>query len=249
MKIRTLIIAGLVSFLLTSLTQIPARLVLGRLPDDLPLKLQGINGSLWEGSATSLRAQNLQLRDVQWNLQPTSLFKGQAAAKLKGNLPQGGDVEGVCGISFSGKVQCHDLLVNNLPANTLTPYLQSLLIPPLRGQFQANLDSLTWDRENPPQASGHIEWQEAGIQLDPNSYGQYSAILSMDADDSQQVSLTSAPDAAFSLDGRMTLQADRQYQLNINVKPGRNVQTGFLGVIGAQQQPDGSFRIERQGSL
>lgn len=251
MKTRTLIIAGLTSFLLTSLTQIPARLVTERLPAELPVKLQGVSGSLWQGSATSLHWQNVQLQDVEWNLQLAALLKGQLAASLRAHLAQGGEIEGDCGISFGGTLHCSDLNVTGLPAQALAPYLQHLMIPPLRGQFQATLDSLEWDRENLPQVSGQLEWQEAGIQLNPQSFGQYSATLSVDADNQQQISLASAPDAAFTLDGQTTVQPDRHYQTNVNIKPGRDVDAGvkqFLGMMG-KPQPDGSYRVEQQGSF
>lgn len=252
MKTRTLIIAGLTSFLLTSLTQIPARLVTNLLPANLPIKLQGVSGSLWQGYANSLSAPNLQLRDVEWDLQFAALFKGQLAAELRGQLAQGGKIDGLCSINALGNVQCSNLNVTDLPAQALSPYLQRLMVPPLRGQFQASLDSLSWDRENLPQGSGRVEWQEAGVQLTPQNFGQYSAILSMDADDNQQISLTSAPDAAFALDGQITVKPERQYQTNINIKPGQNTDPGikqFLGFIGGKPQPDGSYRLEQQGSF
>lgn len=250
MKTRTLIIAGVTSFLLTSLTQIPARLVTDRLPESLPAKLQGVSGSLWKGYANSLNAPNLQLRDIEWNLQLSSLFKGQITAELRGRLAQGGKVDGLCGMSFTGNVQCSNLNITDLPAQALSPFLQRLLVPPLRGQFQASLDSLNWDLENLPQGSGRVEWQEAGVQMAPQSFGQYSAILSLDADNNQQISLTSSPDATFALDGQITVKPERQYQTNINIKPSQNADPGakqVLGFMGGKPQPDGSYRLEQQG--
>lgn len=251
MKTRTLILTGVVSFLLTSLTQLPAALLTERLPANLPLKLQGVAGSPWQGSASSLRWQNLQLQDVQWDWQFASLFKGELSAHLQGRW-QGGKLDGICSVGFSGNLQCHDMNLTDLPAQALTPYLQRFMVPPLRGQLQATLDTIVWDRQNLPQTSGRLEWQGAGIQMNPQSFGQYSAILTVDADKNQQISLTSAPDAAFGVDGQITLQANRQFQRDINIKPSKNVDAGvkqFLGMIGGVPQADGSYRLQQQGAL
>jgi Bacterial type II secretion system protein N. len=252
MKTRTLILAGTVSFLLTSLTQLPAKLVLAQLPADLPVQLQGINGTLWQGGAASLSAQGLQLNNVQWDLQTSALLKGQLAADLRASLPQGGDIDGICSINLAGVLHCSPLNLNNLPAQAVSPYLQSLMIPPLSGTFQANLSAVEWDQQSLPKLSGHGEWREAGVQMLPQRYGNYTANVSSSDDGAQQISLASAPDAAFILDGTITLQATGQYQTALNLKPGSSIDDGtkqFMSSFIVPPQPDGTFQIREQGQL
>lgn len=252
MKTRTLILAGSASFLLASLTQLPAKLVLAQLPADLPVQLQGINGTLWQGGASSLSAQGVQINNLQWDLQTSALLKGQLAADLRGTLAQGGDIDATCGINLAGKLHCAPLNLSNLPAQVVSPYLQNLMIPPLSGTFHANLNNLEWDQQTIPQLSGHGEWREAGVQMLPQRYGNYTAIISGGENDAQQLSLASAPEAAFSVNGTVTLQADGQYQTQLDIKPGNSIDDGtkqFLTSFIVPPQADGTYQIREQGQL
>jgi general secretion pathway protein N len=252
MKKSTLIFTGVGSFLLTSLTQLPASLILTHLPADLAVQLQGISGSIWQGAAETVDIQNVQIRNLQWDIQTTALLRGRLAAQLRGSLAEGGQFEGNCGMTLAGAVHCTDLNVTALPAQTLTPYLQGAMIPPLSGNLQLQLASLDWAKPALPQINGHVEWQDAGIQMNPKRYGTYTAILSNGEDKVQQISLASAPGAAFTLNGNTTLQADGQYQTRLNLKPGNTINaatTQFLNSFVSPPQADGSYKIERQGKL
>lgn len=252
MKTRTLILAGTASFLLASLTQLPAKLVLAQLPADLPVQLQGINGTLWQGGATRLSAQGVQINNLQWDLQISALLTGQLAADLRGTLVQGGGIDGICSINLAGTLHCAPLNLNNLPAQGVSPYLQNLMIPPLSGTFHANLNSVTWDQQTLPQLSGHGEWREAGVQMLPQRYGNYTAIISSGENDAQQISLASAPEATFGLNGTITLQADGQYQTQLDIKPGSSIDDGtkqFLTNFIVPPQADGTYQIREKGQL
>lgn len=252
MKTRTLITAGTLSFLLASLAQLPASLLVKALPANLPLQLQGVGGTLWQGYASRLTVQQLSLNNVQWDLRLLPLLKGHLAAQLSAQPAAGGAIDGLCSLTLSGALHCNPLSLTDLPATALTPYVQRLMVPPLSGQFQANNLDLSWDRQSLPHISGSVEWQEAGVQMLPQRYGTYTAQLNAGENSSQQISLASAPDAAFALDGNITLQADGQYQSLINLKPGNSIDDGtkqFLSNFIVQPQPDGTYRIQEQGQL
>jgi general secretion pathway protein N len=252
MKTRTLILAGTASFLLASLTQLPARLLVAQLPANLPVQLQGVSGTLWSGGAATLSVQGMQIHNLHWDLQTSALLSGQLAADMRGNVAQGGQFDGICSINLSNTVQCAPLNLSDFPAQALAPYLQRLMIPPLSGTFHANISTVTWDQVAFPQLSGHGEWREAGVQMLPQRYGTYTAVVSSGEQGAQQISLGSAPDAAFTLDGTITLQASGQYQTALNLKPGSTIDEGtkqFLGSFIVPPQPDGTFQIREQGRL
>lgn len=252
MKKRTLIILGLASFTLTSLTQLPARLLLPLLPANLPVQKEDVSGTVWAGGVSKLRVQNLQLSNLQWDLHPLALLKGQLAANIRGQLLPAGQFNGDCGIRLSGTLKCTALNVNELPATILTPYLSRFAIPPLSGTFQADLNNLEWDQQTLPAGSGNLVWQDAGIQLAPQNFGNYTAIINMGENDTRRISLASAPDAAFELNGNISVQANGQYQSSLNLKPGGSINNAtkrFLPNILGRPQPDGSFRIQDQGQI
>lgn len=252
MKTRTLILAGTTSFLLASLPQLPASLLLKILPADLPLQVQGIGGTLWQGYARHVTWQPLRLNNIDWELQLGALLQGKLAARLSAQLAVGGTLQGDCAWAFSGTLHCENLSLNKLPAAALAPYTQQLLIPPLSGHFQGENLSLTWQQGTLPQLSGQLEWQDAGVQMLPQRYGTYRADFSSTPENSLSITLSSAPEAAFSVDGTVTVQANGQYQSQINLKPEASVDVGtkqFMASMIVPPQPDGTFRIKEQGQL
>ncbi|MFN3786271.1 MAG: type II secretion system protein N [Thiothrix sp.] len=252
MKIRTLILAGTVSFLLASLPQLPASLLLKALPADLPLQVQGIGGTLWQGYIDRLTWQTLSLNSIDWKLHSAALRQGKLAAHLSVQLAAGGTLQGDCAWALSGTLQCANLSLSKLPAAALAPYTQQLLIPPLSGHFQGDNLSLTWRQGTLPQLNGQLEWQEAGVQMLPQRYGTYRATLSSNPDSSIHITLSSAKAAAFTVDGTVSVRADGQYQSQIHLKPEASVDAGtkqFLASFIAAPQPDGTFQIREQGQL
>ena len=252
MKKRTLIMVGVGSFLLTSLTQLPASLLSKLLPADFPLRPEGVSGTLWQGAIARLNWLPMPMNNVRWELQPAALFKGQIAAHLQANPLTGGDIGATCGISITKKLDCQDVQINAMPIQVLTPYLQNFMLPPLSGNLQASLTHLQWAKPALPILEGNAQWQQAGLQMFPQRFGTYNATLAPGDNGAQQIMLGSAADASFTLSGNVTVQANGQYQSAINLKPTGTVDPGtvqFMNNAISPPQPDGSYVINGQGQL
>lgn len=252
MKKRILLLAGIASFLLTSFTQLPAKLVLDHLPASIPLRLQNVTGTLWQGSASHVTWQQLSLRNVQWDLQWGALLGGQLALTWQAQPTAGGSAKGTCSISLSRQIACTDLEIAALPAQAATPYLQRYHIPALRGTFQAQLATLAWQAGTTPHATGQLEWRDAGSSLAPQTFGNYRIMLTTDDGGTQQATFSSAPDAAFAASGTASLQTTGDYQINLDLTPDASVPppiTQGLGMMLGTPQADGRFHLEKQGKL
>lgn len=251
MKKRFLISAGAIAFLLGSLTQLPARMLLPALPANIPLAPETVTGTVWRGGIRTLNWQNLRFTNLQWDLRPAALLSGKLSADIRGNLLPAGQFDGQCSISPSGNLSCTNLTVSDLPATTINPYLRAFRTPPLTGTFQLDLAQLEWDQQTLPAGSGRVEWQAAGIQLAPQRYGDYRATLTTEGS-TRQINLASAADAAFELSGNVAVQETGEYRSNLNLKPRASVNDAtqrFLQTMLGRPQPDGSFRIRDQGQI
>ena len=252
MKKRVLVMAGIASFLITAVSQLPAHWVTQRAATLLPVTLQGVGGTLWQGSAHSVVWQNVRLRQVQWDFQALALLRGKAAVNVQAQWAAGGTLDAACALGVTGAVQCEQVKLTDIPAQSLAPYLQRYQIPPLRGQLQAALTDVAWARGSIPQANGTLTWQQAGITLSPQVFGDYNAVLTADEASGQQLTLSSAPDAALTLDGTGQLQPDGKYQLTLNLQPiptaAAQLSQGLSWIAGAPQA-DGRYRLEKQGTL
>ena len=230
----------------------PAQWVTQRVATLLPITLQGVNGTLWQGSAQRVVWQNLQLRQVQWDFQALALLRGQAAVSLQAQWASGGTLDADCALGVTGAVQCERVNLADIPAQSLAPYLQRYQIPALRGQWQAALTDVAWAQGSIPRANGTLTWQQAGITQSPQVFGDYKADLTANAAGGQQLTLSSAPDAALTLDGTGQLQTDGQYQFTLNLKPTPTAAPQLsqgLGLIAGKPQADGHYRLERQGGI
>ena len=251
MKKSSLILAGLSSFLLTSVTQLPAHLLTKVMPADSPVQLNGLSGTLWQGTATQVQFQQWTLQNVRWQFKPAALFKGQLALQIQAIPSEGGKLDGDCGINFARQLHCQPLNIEDIPASALTPYLQQYMVPDLKGTLQASLNELRWNGKQ-ALANGHLEWQDAGLQIEPQPFGNYTAILSVGQDNAQQFQISAAPDASYLLDGTVTVQASGQYTTNLTLKPAASANpmasTLLTGMLGGAQA-DGSFLIKKQGNV
>lgn len=252
MKKRILLLAGIASFLLTSFTQLPAKLVLDQLPIGIPLRFHNVTGTLWQGFASHVTWQQLSLRNVQWDLQWRALLGGQLGLTWQAQPAAGGSAKGTCGISLSRQITCTDLEIIALPAQAATPYLQRYRIPALRGTFQAQLATLTWQAGTIPRITGQLEWRDAGSSLTPQTFGNYRIMLTTDDDGTQQATFHSAPDAAFTVGGTARLQTTGDYQISFDLTPDASVPTPIiqgLGMVLGTPPTDGRFHLENQGKL
>lgn len=130
-----------------------------RLPD---LKLNGVSGTVWNGSAVRSSVRGQALGRLHWELSPLSLLRGQPAARLglEGpGLKLSGDVADAGG----GRVRIEGLDVDG-DAGWLAP---ALAIPALEptGSIVVRGASVTLEANGQPTAlDARVEWREAGVR-------------------------------------------------------------------------------------
>lgn len=252
MKKRTLIALGLGSFLVASIPQLPARLLLSVIPENPFVNANTISGTLLQGALSNVRWQQWHISTAHWDLQPLSLLGGKVSAKIRGTLQPAGYFAGECGMGLGGSVQCTTLDIKQLPAKTLSPSLSKLRVPPLAGTFTATLNDVAWDRQGLPEGTGRIEWQGAGIQLTPQRFGDYAALLTTGDSGARVINLTSKAGAAFQLGGNVIVSDDGRYKTNLKVQASEQVNAAterFMQNILGQPQADGSFQLQKEGQL
>jgi hypothetical protein len=253
MKIRTLVLAGLSSFLLTSIAYMPISFVQKLFPQPFAKVGQGFSGTLWSGSVQQLQTAPISLQNVTWAWNSLSLFKGHLAADVKAKLPTGGTIQGLCGMNWSMQVVCHDLMLSDLSLSTMANVLQNPMLSGVQGKLQANFSQITWDREHYPILEGTVDWQNAGIPMLASNLGTYSALLTNEGDE-QHISLNAQPEAALEINGQVTLKSDASYQFSLNLKPNStgadtaNLQSMLTMGFG-NPDTNGKFHVQQQGKL
>lgn len=156
---------GLLAYGVSLVALLPAAVVWDQLRDRIPkgLAAQGIAGTLWSGSASSLALpEGLVATGVTWELRPGALLAGRLAWSLAAGLP-GGQVNGQLAVSMSG------LWVTGArgdfdAAPVVTPFLGLPVI--IEGRVAMDIQQLVVTRNGQVrEASGVVGWLGAGAGL------------------------------------------------------------------------------------
>ena len=160
-------VLGVVAYLFFLVTQIPAVYVVSAVESQLegntsPVKLYGIEGTLWDGEAAAVRVAGRMFTDLKWDLQPSALLLGSMSASL-GVRNNDGHLQTNVSRSFLGNIQLTDVK-GRLAASDL---LSLLKIPAIKldGQFGFNLPELSLSDNKVTYAEGRVVWNGAGTQF------------------------------------------------------------------------------------
>lgn len=177
-----LLIGGVLLYLLFLAAQMPAVWLAGRLPENSVIKLSGVDGNLWQGTAKQVTwragVDSLDLGRLRWTLQPGELLGGgiglafelgQAAEPLKGQLSYGGD-----GIHLRAVHGAIDAPVLGFASRAL-----SLLQP--QGKLVLDIAELHLSG-NRIHGAAQADWRDARSGLVAAPLGDYRAELRADPD-------------------------------------------------------------------
>lgn len=64
-------------------TELPASFVWDKMPNIRGVKMEGISGSLWSGSAQLVTIDRNELTNVHWQMEPLRLLKGELAMNMQ----------------------------------------------------------------------------------------------------------------------------------------------------------------------
>ena len=102
--------AGVASFFLFMMINIPAGAITGLLGDRLPenIRFNGVDGTFWSGSLHTVQFNGWQLSDTHWDLNPAGLLLGRLSARVTAHIA-GSEIATDATISLSGTITVRDL--------------------------------------------------------------------------------------------------------------------------------------------
>ena len=118
---KRLVILGILIFLGVLLAMFPARVAYNWFAP-AELKLSGITGSVWNGSAAEAYAAGAYVRNISWRFKPSSLLSGGLGFKTRSN-PASGTLIADVAVSPGGNLLLSNLS-GNLPLDLLSPAMQ-----------------------------------------------------------------------------------------------------------------------------
>jgi general secretion pathway protein N len=108
---------GVAVFAAVVLATLPASLLVDRLPAELAI--DGVGGTLWNGTADQLRLRGAPLGALRWNAEPLALLRGSLAYRIEVSRPDG-YLRGRIAATLGGALEGDDLELR-LPITALHP--------------------------------------------------------------------------------------------------------------------------------
>ena len=182
-----------------------------------PVRLTGIEGTVWAGGASFGSVAELALSDIRWRFHPLPLLLGRATADLEARLPDG---------FVSGRVAAtpSTIELTQVKASTSLPTLQVVLpLQGMRGQASAEFSRVRLEDGWPTAIVGRLRLQN--LQVPPLGGQQLVAIGNYEItfdDETLADGLTGMfHDTGGPLEatGTLRLDAKRAYKIDGLIKP------------------------------
>ncbi|SEP95812.1 general secretion pathway protein N [Ectothiorhodospira magna] len=235
---------GVMAYLICLLLTLPASLAWqwlddrGKVPEHV--ELAGISGTFWQGQARQVRVNGLMLSDLQWQVRPLALLRGELRLDVRLQLA-GGKATARLGIQPSG------LGVQNLRADLPAAALAEagLNVPLIvQGRVLADIAHLELDWQGRfGQATGVVGWLNAAMGLpEPLPLGDLRVTLRATEAGHLQAVVQDQGGPLFA-EGTAALTPDGAYQVHLRLGTREGARQELSQALGFLGRPDREGRI------
>lgn len=160
--------AALAVFIIAIIVTVPAKHVLYRL--DLPLNLTNVNGTIWNGKASTLQLQQYTINNVAWRINAWSLLTGQLTVSLNAGIARDRSsiyAKGNAGVNLFNQHLIADKLTLRFPAEKLLENVNLPVKVLAKGVVETTLDSaelkFTQTSVGCAVLNGAGQWRQAAV--------------------------------------------------------------------------------------
>jgi len=229
-------------FCTSLVVHLPLSFAVKYMPEVRGLQLSGLNGTLWQGSAKTVRWNNRNFGQLNWDFQPASLFSGKAQFAVRfgrdSDLNLSG--KGIVGADFSG------LYAENVFASVPVSSVQSQVQIPVpvtaTGQLELSVSEYRFAQPWCESATGSLVWNASEVQSPLGTLSPGTIIADISCKDSV-LSASSAHDHP-QLSGAFTatLDSSRQYKMDAWFKPNSEFPQAMTSQLKWLGNPDSQGR-------
>lgn len=238
---KRLILAGILTFVVGLIITFPARVAYQWFAPE-ELRLSGISGSVWRGTATEGSASGIYLTNLNWGFRPLGLATGKIEFATSSKLASG-FLDANVGVGVGGSLTLSDLA----GALTLDTLAGLLPLSGIQGDLSLQFEELVVENGLPVEVTGTLKIANlVSRYLSPTPLGDYQAAFVTEADGI--LGSVDAISGVLDLLGTIKLSRDRNYEFAGQVAAKSNAplnvsqQLQLLGSPDAQGRRE--FRIE-----
>ena len=172
LRVRGLVVVALLTIIIALLATFPARVAYSWASPPF-VKISGIKGTIWNGSAREFSTHGVYLTDLSWTMRPLMLLTGKAVYEVSGS-PVAGFFESEVAVSFGGTVTLRDLRAS-LP---LQMFEGAANIAGLRGSASLQFERLELVAGRPVAIDGLFDVADLVVPMvSGTSLGGYRAVF------------------------------------------------------------------------
>lgn len=240
---------AILAFFCALVTQLPARLAWQWWGTDAMqsgVVVAGIEGTLFEGTASGLYFQALQVMQPRWRGHFWPLLTWRMRFDIDGSLDDY-PLHTRLTLGPGNRARFKDLQLA-LPASRIAPLLQ-LPVMPLAGMVSTDIQNLKFRHDRVTRATGRIELRNAEWLLvrPPIKLGNLQADISTDED---IITAELGSEGPLQMQGQVRLLADGSYQADIRLRAGTEAGERLGNLLRTLGQPvEGWHLFKSQGRL
>lgn len=248
---RTLLFAGLASFLLWLVMLIPANVILPLLTSSGAIT-SGMAGTIWSGSARTLLAGPLRFEQLHWQFEPWRMLRGELSAHIEARLPDG-FFSGHVARTAGGRLIIRDIEAA-APLKVLSPGMAAMTGD---SQLSIRMQQIAWLDDWVETAIGTVQLSDVVLPIpvlaDRTPPGNY--ILSFDSESlavgTPLTGKVSDGGGPLEISGVLNLSPPRNYELSATVKARDTAPAELVNILQASgpRTPGGGREFSLAGSF
>lgn len=250
---KRLLIIGIAAYLLFLLMLFPATTAWSLFsPKGMPLQLQGLNGSIWQGEVSQASWKGQPLGSLSWDLRLWPLILGRVGADFSLQTAEG-YLQGEAQLPLSFSSVQVSALKGQLPLSELMRFAPRMPIPvAVAGTVTLDIGQLELDMgSGAASAEGRVNWHGAEV-LSPQAFKMGNLQADIATDDKgvlgAQLKDLGGP---LQLDAMFQLKPDQSYSLNGTVAAANSAEASLQQALSWLGKADnsGKHRLKLQGRL
>lgn len=250
MKTAHLIILGSASYILFLLMLTPAATVLSlaNIPPHTA-QIEGVSGTLWNGSADRVTVNRREINQLSWSLNPLALFSASIDSDVSATVFNN---EVTSNISYS--LLSQQVTLTQLSSRINASEVQQAINLPfgvLEGQININVDELTLVANKVQDLTARLSWTGARLTLaEPVAFGNIFLNISSNDKGDFEGKLSNV-NGDLSINGQLNLSKNQTYLLDATLTPRSNAPKELLNILNllAPQKSGTAHVLKRQGHL
>jgi len=216
-RLRWIIPAFVILFLLLLIARAPANLLAGQLVQQFPLlSLSGVGGSFWSGHASRVQYDHVDAGELKWSFNPFDLFFASWGNAVELNNTGQFELEGDLSLSPFGPVSFSDLHMQTRLAWLLETSGNRFPGLHLDADVEALIDNASWSEEKGVKTlEGSVRL--LNLTLQPQQLGDFGADIKMNETGQSVIEFHPLSETGLDARGTLVIGADGVAKLDMTL--------------------------------